>query len=270
MILAPTGLFQAGYDSLRSSILPMLDALGLSRINIINTGIPVVQANNGTVATNGIVTLGTALTNIFAKCWMWFPAAAVVGGAAGLYYVKMTSTTVGQVFTPYVAPAASGFFPYDPEVASTWNGTAQVLVNAVGSNSAYTNVVAVDNVLVRILIPAGSLGVNGQVRVDALMSGNNSAGVKTNKIKFGATTIGSAAPTTDIVGSLSAKIQNRGIANSQIFMSRTFVAAAVASAVGIAANDTATAMTLDLTGQVAVATDSIIIDTASIEIIVNG
>jgi hypothetical protein len=120
------------------------------------SGVPVGLPPNGTVATNGQITLGTALPRVYSNgIWVYLPAGSVSGGAAGLYWCVMSSTTVGQVYTKF-ADTSQGFIPYTP------TGT---LVNAVGSNAAYTQTTGVDIVLASVTLPAGSLGNNGAVSI---------------------------------------------------------------------------------------------------------
>lgn len=114
------------------------------------SGVPVCLAPNGTVATNGIVTLGTALPTTYSGgIWLGLPAGAVSGGSAGLYWAVMSSTTQGQVYTA-LADTASAFTPYVPST----------LTNAVGSNSAYTQVTS-EITAANITLPGGALGANG-------------------------------------------------------------------------------------------------------------
>jgi hypothetical protein len=133
------------------------------------SGVPVGLMPNGTVATNGQITLGTALPRTYSNgIWLYLPAGAVSGGAAGLYWCVMSSTTVGQVYTKF-ADTSQNFVPSIP------TGT---LVNAVGSNAAYTQTINVSIVLCKITIPAGSLGANGQLRINNEFSYNLATGTK--------------------------------------------------------------------------------------------
>lgn len=148
---------------------------------------PVYMAPNGTVATNGIVTLGTALrTTYSAGIWLRLPANAIVGGSAGMYWAVMSSTTQGQVYTNF-NDASAEFIPAVPSGA---------LVAAVGSNAAYTQTTGADVSLVTVPVPGGSLGSKGVLRFNGLTGWNNSAGAKTPKLLFGGTAILSATRTT--------------------------------------------------------------------------
>jgi hypothetical protein len=122
------------------------------------SGVPVGIPASGTVATNGQITLGAALVRSYSSgIWFYLPAGTIAGGAAGLYWCVMSSNTVGQVYTKF-ADTSQGFFPYIP------TGT---LVNAVGSNAAYTQTISVDIILVSIALPGNSLGNNGAIYITA-------------------------------------------------------------------------------------------------------
>jgi hypothetical protein len=139
------------------------------------SGIPVMVANSGTIATAGVVTLGTALPAQYRGCFMYFPASAVVGDSTGgIYYVDMdTSTTVGTVYAGKYGVANGVTTAFSPQIPST-------LTAVVGSNSAYTGSTTATN-LINVAIPAGAIGNNGVVRVTVNWTTNNSAGAKTGK-----------------------------------------------------------------------------------------
>ena len=156
-----------------------------SAVTLAQTAIPSILVPNGTVATNGAITLGTALSAIYAAAWIYLPAGAVVGGAAGLYYATFSSTTVGQVYTNYVNPASTQLIPAI---------SAGTPVAAVGSNSAYTTVVATDTPLATIDVPGLLMGANGRIRVTRRESTINNANGKTSKFSFGGSAFGGSLP----------------------------------------------------------------------------
>lgn len=214
--------------------------------------IPCVIANSGTVATNGTVTLGTALPLTYSDgVWLYLPAGAVVGGSAGWYYAVMSSTTVGQVYTNYIATMQS---PHIPALLSA----------AVGSNSAYTGVTT-QVTMGSVQIPANTLGAQGSVRYKATLSYNNSAGAKTARVDFGGSTVLSVAPTTTVSISVDKTVHNRTTAK-QIIQAAADVQAASATAVTTLAVDTTADVTVGITGQLATATDHLILEALRIEI----
>lgn len=219
---------------------------------ILQTSIPCVIANSGTVATNGTVTLGTALTLTYSDgCWLYLPASAVVGGSAGWYYAVMSSTTVGQVYTAYQATMQNPYIP-------------AVLTAAVGSNAAYTGVTT-QVTLASVQIPANLLGAQGSVRYKATVSYNNSAGAKTLRVDFGGSTVLSVAPTTTVAISVDKSVHNRTAAK-QVVQAAADTQAASSTAVTTLSVDTTADVTVGFTGQLATATDFLILESARIEI----
>lgn len=220
------------------------------------TAVPVILAPNGTVATNGTITLGTALPLIYAAAWVRLPAGAVVGGLAGLYYVVFSSTTVGQVYAKFADPA-SAFVPYVP------TGT---LVAAVGSNAAFTQATGADVTLANVVLGADAMGKNGSVVVSALQSNNNTAGIKLLKGKFGGAEFLSASVTTSLAMETVKKVSNRGSAAVQVVHANHIIGAVSTVAPTQLTVNTAAAVSVTLTGQLAVATDLLVIEQFSVEV----
>lgn len=226
-------------------------------VTFVNMNVPVILAPNGTIATNGTVTLGTALPVIYAGAWVWFPAGAVVGGAAGLYWTVFSSTTVGVVNTNYLA---------------TLNPSQAVIPTAAGaatgSNAAYTQTTAADIALVTFPVPGGTLGTNGLLRSAHEVSVTNSAGSKTYNVKFGGTTIATTAVTTVAQITGAARIRNRGSQAVQVFPNANTGGAqgTSASAITQAAIDTSATQNLVYSGNLAVATDFVVIEGLTVEV----
>lgn len=223
------------------------------RIVLGQQGIPCIIAPNGTIATNGTYTAGTALPLIYPRAWCFFPAGAVVGGLAGWYYVTFTSTTVGQVSTTFQAPMGK---PYIPIAA----------VNAVGSNGAFTQTTATDIVMGSVTVPANALGQFGSVDATFLEAHNNSAGAKTVKLRFGGSTVLSSAATTTLGTTLRKRVQNRAT-NQQVIHAVAETGAAVATSPSLLAIDTTADVAADVTGQLATATDYVILEHFSVEVL---
>ena len=121
-----------------------------------STGIQVFMPSNGTITAAGQLTLTAALNSVY-KCWMYFPAGACfTSSPAGCYYVAMTSTTVGTVYTNFLTP---GTIPYIPGTSNNPAlGTA-----VVGPGTAYTQAAFVQ--LLAIPIPGNSMGLNGAIKL---------------------------------------------------------------------------------------------------------
>lgn len=223
--------------------------------------IPCVLANSGTVATNGTVTLGTALQLTYPQAWLYLPAGAVVGGSAGWYYTIFSSTTVGQVYTNYRASMTQ-------PVAL---GAAGTLTAAVGSNSGYTGVTTTIQMAAAV-IPAGLMGATGAVCLTGYWAHNSSAGAKVAGILFGGSTVLTSSQTTTLGINLTKTVHNRS-ASSQLI--RVAVDNQIAQSVAptLLSVDTTAEVTASLTGSVAVATDTMVLESFLIELLqtnVNG
>lgn len=180
---------------------PRLGAEAGTAYPLVRTAVPVCMAPNGTVATDGTVTLGTALPTTYAGgIWLRLPANAIVGGSAGLYWAVMASTTVGQVYTNFQDPA-SPFAPFVP------GGT---LVAAVGSNAAYTQTSGSDVTLINITVPGGSLGMNGSLRVHTLGANSSSANTKSYVGRLATVAFASFGASTSTKHQYMDFVSNRG------------------------------------------------------------
>lgn len=125
-----------------------------------------------------------------------------------------------------------------------------------------------------VTIPAGMMGANGAVYVEALFSMTNNANAKTPFIRFGGTNI---AWGFGITGAASAKIgntvQNRNAVNSQVCLSPSALgpfSSGASSAVQTMAIDTSQAVNITITGQLANAADSINLEAYRVELYPKG
>ena len=216
--------------------------------------IPTIIANSGTVATNGTVTLGTALQLTYPQAWLYLPAGAIVGGAAGWYYAIMSSTTVGQVYTAYQATMTQPL-ALDPTK----------LTAAVGSNSAYTGVTTAVQMAAAV-VPAGIMGTQGAVRMTGYWAHNSTAGAKVGGILFGGSTVLTSSQTTTLGINLEKTVHNRA-ADKQII--RVAVDNQIAQSVAptLLSIDTTADVTASLTGSIAVATDTMVLESFLIELL---
>jgi hypothetical protein len=115
-------------------------------------------------------------------------------------------------------------------------------------------------------IPAGALGANGRVEVDALFSYTNSANAKTLKVKFGGTIFHQAAPTTTATDRVLTFTANRNTTNSQVgpapgLSSGTSTGTAVTASV-----DTTAAVDITITEQLALNTETVTLESYSVRL----
>ena len=132
-------------------------------------------------------------------------------------------------------------------------GQSAVAVSHTGDTAEFT--------LATITIPAGAMGNNGQVEIEAAFSMTNNANAKSPRFKFGGTAMFDG--TVSGVGGQQARkrIANRNATNSQV----TFFYGAIndfssSSGVTTAAIDTTQPVNITITGQLAVATDTITLE----------
>lgn len=218
-----------------------------------STGIPMIIPSSGSIANNGALTLTTALTVAFPACYMYFPASAIAAGsAAGIYYVTMSSTTLGTIWNNTYT-SGTPTIPASPTAFATTGPLAYVQ-----TTGALT--------LISIPILANSMGLNGTITVFGNFGYNNSATSKTGSILLGASQIiGTGAATTTVGFNVVGNISNAGIANVQSRSSRLVpnnTGSAVAnSQVGV---DTTADTTVTFTGNLAAATDFILIEQSTV------
>lgn len=232
---------------------------GVVQNPLAQSGVPVCLAPNGTVATNGTVTLGTALPTTYSGgIWLRLPANAVGGGTstAGLYWTVMSSTTVGVVTTTF-ADTATAFTPFVPVGA----------VTAVGSNAAYTQSTS-DITLANITLHGGMMGVNGGVRMMTSWAANNTAGAKTASSKLVSTVVQTTGGlANNVTTAMQNTIYNRGSVSAQVNRSAGDAPyGATTAAFTYSAINTAVDTALTFIGNIAVATDCIVLEAFTVEV----
>lgn len=223
---------------------------------VYQTAVPVILAPSGTIATNGVVTLGTALPTIYANAWCYFPAAMMSAGLAGLYFVKFSSTTVGQVYTNFVDASTTAFTPYIPSN----------LVAGVGNNGAYTQTTASNLTLANVTIAGGSMGLNGKIRTTPKFALLNNANSKVLGQFFGGANLGLSNNFASVAGAGAlCSIINRGVTNAQLSSGNIGDLGSTIPLYGTI--DTSINQPLTLTGQLATATDYIILEAFTVEVL---
>lgn len=206
----------------------------------IASGVP----SSGTINTgsSGTLTLTTALHRIYAAgIWLWLPAIATTPAiTAGLYWIVMSSTTVGTIYS---------------------NGPGSAALTITGG-LGYTQTTGSDLTLKTIPVLGGVLGSNGQMTCDITALYPNSAGAKTVRGKFGATTFCQGAPTTTVVQRILWGFKNSNSETSQEGLQ--FLSSAGGTGTGTTlpptgTDNTASDANLIITGQLATATDYVIV-----------
>lgn len=199
-------------------------------------------APSGTIGTgaSGNITLGGALHRIFTEgLWLYLPTIATTPAITeGMYWVVMSSATVGTVYT---------------------NGSGSAAINfTVGS--AYTGVTATAVALGTVTVPANTLTAGVVVQSVPQFAFKSSAGIKTMKANYGSTQYWTNMPTTN--ASAQTLVVLRGISTA-----KQQGTAASSSGTGntpnippIIAEDATVSQAITFYGNLAAATDWIVLD----------
>lgn len=227
-------------------------------IIVAQSGVPIILPSSGTIGNNGALSAITALPATFTSCYMYFPVDAIAAGvAAGLYYVVMSSTTAGTIYnntytsgTPTIPSSPTAF-------ATTGPG-------------AYTQTTGADITLLSNTITGGLLGDNGWLRIKTLLAHINNANAKGVKNILAAQTISNVAGASALCSEQERVIRNSGATNKQVTMQLTTggpIGNGGGTSVVNFAIDTTSNMTLVQAGQLATATDWILVSFMSVEAI---
>lgn len=223
------------------------------------SGVPTGIACSGTVAANGALTLGTALAKIYTSgLWLYFPAGAVYAGSvAGLYWVVMSSTTLGTIYNNiYTTPGA-----LTPPVTPT-------PIVAAGPG-IYAGALTIIN-LFGIVIPGGLLGSNGSFSCRLITRMNNTAGAKLIYGDYAGTRLiyagtGSSFGVNYDVGFANANNENQQVATAQSFGYPALVSANLYGAV-----DSTVDQSFIMKGSISAATDWHIIEYSEYTVMTDG
>ena len=227
-------------------------------VTLLSSAIPMILPSSGSIGNNGALSGLTALPVTYANCYLYFPADAIAAGvAAGLYYVVMSSTTAGTIYNN----TYTGGLPAIPSSPTAFSTTG---------SGAYTQTTGADITLLSLTVPGGLMGLNGVLSETKHHVYNNSAGFKYNKQIFGGTTFMVQAPTTTTGIRTNSFISNRGVSNAQVsqgsFSSGWFAGGVVTPLYGTV--DTTSDKTYASTGQLATATDYLILNNFRLELVI--
>lgn len=226
--------------------------------NALSTGMAMVLPSSGSVAANGALTLTTAvpLSGGYSwGCYMYFPAGAVFAGSeAGLYFVIMSSNNAGTIYN-------NRYLGGRPQVP---NGL--IPITAAGPGAYSQTLSPVD--LTTLVIPGGTLGKDGFLLHSPSWVFPNNANNKIISTVLGASNIYAKTRTTATQECPLVDIRNRGVVNRQVSTWANAGGPAVSGTSGIVntAIDTSADTPLITRGQLAVATDFIILESQSVVI----
>lgn len=229
--------------------------LQVGSVNYSN-GIPFIVPSSGSVGNNGALTMTTALPLTYARGYVCLQNNVIASGvAAGCYYATCSSATLCTLFNNLYTGPAAPTVPASPTAFAT---------TGPGAYTETTSAVT----LASVSIPANSLGTNGSIRLSAEWGIPGNTNTKTVAATFGGSTVLAQAPAAGTTLSLrhQNQITNRGVTNQQ------FTWTSGTNGVGTAAHtqiaiDTTAAQNIAFTGQVAVATDFVILEGFTVEVL---
>lgn len=205
------------------------------------SAVATIIPSSGSSNATGQITHTTALpAQPTGTVLIFLPAGVVTAGSqgtgAGLYSVTYSTTAICQL-----------------------TGTGIVTANA-----AYTQVVT-EVLMATDTIPAGAMGLNGAVESRSTWSFPNNANSKTLRLRLGGiggTQYLNTPQTTNVSLGDARRIRNRGAANAQVgsFASSSIGLGGSTGSLVTSALDMTSAQDLVLTGQLAVATDFLILE----------
>lgn len=223
---------------------------------VIQTAVPIGIACTGSVANNGVLTLGTAYAVTYnGGIWLYFPAGALYSGSlVGFYFVIMSSTTVGQVYTSYFSASTAVM-----GATGTWNIPASpVALNGTTGPGAYTGSTSV------IFVPGAAVGILGahfSISAQVGTRSNNNANSKTAYLSLGNATanapICAVNATSTTQAAQLATMYGRGATNAQIVPSSQDTAVFGLTTSGL---DTTQPMYVGLRLNIGVATDNLVVE----------
>lgn len=199
-------------------------------------------APTGTIGTgsSGNITLGSALHRIFTEgIWLYLPTIATTPAiTAGMYWVVMSSTTVGTVYASGAGSSAIDF--------------------TVGS--AYTGVTATAVALGTVTIPANTLTAGVVIQSIPQFVFKNSAGIKTMSANYGSTQYWANMPTTNASAQTLVILRGLTTAKQEGTAASSYGTGNTTVLPPILTEDATTEKTITFYGNLATATDWIVLE----------
>jgi hypothetical protein len=171
---------------------------------LLSTGVQSYVTPPGTVAADGSFTLTSAATGASKwdnfLCWLWLPAGAVVGGAAGMYLSVLSTATSGFVLANYYhnpAMAAMGAPNAQPmavpkEVSDMAWAALNAMPKAVGSGVQWARPTDAYIPMGIVTIPEYFVGKNGSLDITCMGQATAGAAAKFLELRIANTNLGSA------------------------------------------------------------------------------
>ena len=184
------------------------------RVVNLQANIPFIVPSSGSITvTTGALLLTTALDQIYPNCYMYFPAGSWTSSTAGFYYVVMSSTTAGLVYSDKYT-SGQPTIPAAPTLVTTGAG-------------AYVQTTGASLTAFSITVPGNTIGANGKFSMALQCVNNNSATSKYYYTSFGGNSQFYTGQTTNQSAPINIPFNwiNRGVANKQFVIQYPSLAA---------------------------------------------
>lgn len=209
---------------------------------LLQANVPVIVPSSGSIGNNGALTLTTALDTTYANCYLYFPANAIeAGSAAGLYFVQMSSTTLGTIYNN-THTSGKPTIPSSPTAFATTGP------------GAYTQTTATDITILSFTLPGGAMGANGSLFLYPQEVVNSSGNNKIFRLKLEASTTNTHIWAAVGQSSSPMVIRNKGVQNRNVSNNAAGLTTGGTGPVHTTI-DTAADVTLTLTANLANAAD---------------
>lgn len=219
--------------------------------------IPVIIPSSGSFGNNGALSGITALPVTYANAYLCFPVNAIASGvAAGCYYTQMSSTTAGTVCNNKLG-SGSPTIPACTAFSTTGPG-------------AYTQSTSATT-MVTISLPANSLGANGALRPYFMWGFPSNTNTKTMVVQLAGNNVQAKADNTagDVAYRSFNEIINRGVTGTQVIGGAIATIGTGTSTNTVLSVDTTSTQNITAVGTLGVATDYLIMEGFTIEVIPN-
>jgi hypothetical protein len=242
------------YD-INNNVIQNMPAASSANPTLLQSGIPFILSSSGSVGNNCAITGLTSLPHTYASAFIWMKAGAIAtSSTAGWYYFVSSSATAGACYNNTYTTGAP-VIPASPTAFSTTGPGA--FTQTTGSNITGPVVV----------VPGGSMSINGELDIDGASSSNNTAGAKQVNYTFGGSgTCYLQYIQSQVSAGWISRLRNRGVTGLQVALCQSGGEPGVSTNVFTYSSvDTTANQNLSFLLQLATATDYIVLEGYSVK-----
>jgi hypothetical protein len=231
---------------------------GVSGVAVVlsSSGIPFIHLSSGSVSAVGAISAITALPTAYPHAYCYFPANALATSiVAGWHYCTFSNTTAGTAFLNTYTSGTPAI-PTSPTAVTDGKG-------------AFTGDTT-ERAGPTITVTGGTLGANGTLRSRTMWGHTNSAGTKTNRVRYSGaagTQYLNQGVSTSVRSVMDVEIHNAGATGAQFGWSVgvNSTPANLTLAASTSTVDTSADTTVVFTVNKAVATDNHVLEAYTLE-----